>query len=148
MIEIKVDDKEAKKALAALMQRGGDLAPVTRVIAGIMHDEVEQNFEEEGRPKWKALSGSTIKQREQKGHWPGKMLQDEGRLAGSIEAGSDDSSAWVGTNLVYAPIQHFGGNAGRGLQVTIPERPFMRLSDEGMEKIQKAVLDHVAGAHI
>ncbi len=61
------------------------MSDVTRKLAGIMLDSVEENFEKEGRPKkWTPLSDSTIKKREKKGFFPRKILQREGLRAGSI----------------------------------------------------------------
>jgi phage gpG-like protein len=82
MINITVDDKGVVQLLKRIEQKMGNMRPVMRVIAGIMHDAVEENFEKEGRPKWKPLKKSTIKQRERKGHWPGKILQ----VADSLQA--------------------------------------------------------------
>lgn len=53
MIQIKIDDKAVQKMLKDLSRRGGNLRPVMKNIAGIMHDAVEENFEQEGRTKWK-----------------------------------------------------------------------------------------------
>ena len=139
VIEIRIEDKAVMQALARLAKRVSDLEPAMRKIAGIMHDAVEQNFEEEGKPKWKVLASSTIRQREKKGHWPGKILQAGGEMAASIEQGSDNESAWVGTNKRYAAIQHFGGKAGRGRTVEIPERAFMQLKQEALKEITETL---------
>lgn len=144
MIEIKIDAEKVMKLLGDMAKRGTNLKPVMKKIAGIMHDAVEQNFEEEGRPvKWKALAASTIKQREKKGYWPGKILQQSGRMASSIEQGYTGKSAWTGTNAKQAAIQHFGGKTGRGRKVTIPERPFMKLSKEGLKEIEETLGDYI-----
>jgi phage virion morphogenesis protein len=93
-----------------------------RVAAGIMADSVEENFEGQGRPKWRSLAASTVRQRSKEGSWPGKILQRSGSLAQSVTRHSDATSATVGTNKNYAAIQHFGGQAGRSRKVTIPAR--------------------------
>jgi phage virion morphogenesis protein len=91
-------------------KRTAHLSPLMNILAGIMHDEVEENFAEEGRPKWQDLAPSTKRQRTRKGTWPGKILQvSAGGLAASIIQQADDSSAQVGTNKRYAARQHFGG---------------------------------------
>jgi phage virion morphogenesis protein len=145
LIIIKIEADEAIRQLEAMEKRGRDLSAAMKEIAGIMHDAMEQNFADEGDPKWKELAGSTIKQREKKGHWPGKILQEAGSLVSSIEPGSDATSAWVGTNKVYAAIHHFGGKAGRGLSVEIPARPFMTLPDTALDEISEAVGDFIVG---
>jgi phage gpG-like protein len=66
MIKIEIDDREIRKTLKNLQDKVGNLRPVMKKIAGIMHDAVEENFAKEGRPNWKPLSLTTIKQRQKK----------------------------------------------------------------------------------
>ena len=140
MIEIKIDTAKLTAALKRLAAAGRDLTPAMRKAAGIMVDAVEENFEQEGRPKWKDLAKSTIKQREKEGSWPGKILQRSGGrgLAGSITRHFDATSAVVGSNLPYARIQQLGGKAGRGHKSEIPARPYLKLTEEDEEKIIKS----------
>lgn len=150
------------QALDRLNRSIDDAAPVMGVIAGIMHDEVEENFAQEGRPKWLGLKPP--------GRPGGKILQRSGQLAASIEPGYDSKSAWVGTNKVYARIQQLGGRTsphrivprnkkalafgGRVVKAVnhpgsnIPARPFLMISPAGEQKILSAVssyLSKVAG---
>ena len=100
-----------------------DLSPLMRRVAGIMPDAVEENFERQGRPRWKPLKESTIRQREKQGYWPGKILQRTGRLASSIESTYSKTLARVqvgGSQFPYAAIHQFGGMAGPGSKVEIP----------------------------
>ncbi|HBE44260.1 MAG TPA: phage virion morphogenesis protein [Deltaproteobacteria bacterium] len=167
MIDIKVDDKGVIQLLKRLEQKMGDMTPVMRAIAGIMHDAVEQNFEEEGRPKWKPLSPATIMQREKKGHWPGKILQASGQLASSINSRATSNSAIVGTNKKYAAIHQLGGKTKAhiikprhkaalffpGLKhpvksvnhpgSKIPARPFLKLDDRALEAIKRAIMEYM-----
>lgn len=106
-ITIQVDDID--RALAEITRRLTNTAPAMRRIKGVMLDAVEQNFEEQGRPKWVDLSPATKAARASKGKWPGKILQVSGRLASSIVGESGNGFATVGTNLEYAPIHQFGG---------------------------------------
>lgn len=147
MIEIEIIDAEMRKLLDDLQARYSNLTPVMRKIAGIMHDAVEENFKEEGRPKWAALKPSTIRQRQRKGHWPGKILQDSGLLTKSIlpksqrKWGAD--FAKVTTADRRAPIHHFGGKAGKGHKATIPARPFMTITSKEMGDIKQALRDYL-----
>ncbi len=77
-----------------------------------MHDSVEENFRVEGRPAWTPLAPSTLRKRRQSGS-NAKILQRTGRLAASITPDSGRDYAVVGINVVYAPIQHFGGTIQR-----------------------------------
>lgn len=143
MIKIFIADKEVQKALSNLAGKGKNMRPAMRNVAGIMHDAVEENFEAQGRPRWKPLKPPTIKQREKKGYWPGKILQRRGELATSITEKINDHSAAVGTNKKYAAIQHLGGKAGKGQKVTIPARPYLKLTDRDFKEIQKAVVEYL-----
>lgn len=139
-ITITIDSAKLVAALRRLAAAGRDLSPAMRAAAGLMHDAVEENFEQEGRPKWKSLAKPTIKQREKEGSWPGKILQRSGGrgLVGSITKHSDATSAVVGTNSVYAAIHNFGGKAGRGHKVEIPAREFLHLEPEDEDAIEKS----------
>ncbi|MEW5819919.1 MAG: phage virion morphogenesis protein [Cyanobacteriota bacterium] len=101
-----------------------------------MMDSVEENFAQQGRPKWKGLAESTKKQRKKEGKWPGIILQkSQGGLAQSITSEYGDDYAIVGTNKVYAAIHQFGGPAGRGKKVKIPARPYLNLGGDAVEEI-------------
>lgn len=52
MIEIKIDDSQLQQFLNRTIDRVADMTPVMREIAGAMHDAVEENFAQEGRPRW------------------------------------------------------------------------------------------------
>jgi phage virion morphogenesis protein len=143
MITIKIDSEQLQKELKKLLQLARDRRPLMKNIAGMMHNAVEENFAQEGRPKWIPLSPKTIAARQKKGYWPGQILQQTGRLAASITQYADNDQAVVGTNAVYAAIHQFGGKAGRGKKVNIPARPYLQLTDEDMEEILKAVKEYL-----
>lgn len=130
-INIQLDDQELQRYLNRLAEKTSDLRPLMKNIAGILEDSTEENFNQQGRPKWKELRPSTIKQRSRKRTWPGMILQvSQGGLASSITSYYDNDSAIVGTNKVYAAIHQFGGEAGRNKQVDIPKRPYLKVGDE------------------
>ncbi len=144
MIDIEIQDHELRQALRELSGRLKNMSPLMRNIAGIMLDAVEENFEREGRPRWRPLAKSTIRQRTRQGKWPGKILQkSQGGLASSVSQKYDESTARVGTNKVYAAIHHFGGRAGRGHAADIPARPFMKLTSRDIGTIKQKVLDYL-----
>jgi len=132
-----------QKKLEKMVELAVDRRKIVRIIAGLMKHAVEENFEKEGRPKWPPLSPVTIKARQMKGYWPGKILQQTGGLASSISSYSDNDKAVVGTNVVYAAIHQFGGKAGKLRKVNIPARPYLQLTDEDMEEILKAIKDYL-----
>ena len=145
-IEIKIDNKQVEQALLQVAQKCEDLKPLMKNIAGIMADSTEENFKEEGRPdKWQELSEKTIKQRTKTKHWPGRILQVEGQLALSITTQYDNDSAVIGSNLDYAAIHQLGGQAGKNKKVTIPKRPYLKLTNDDYDEIlfntQKWIID-------
>ena len=98
------------KGLKDLSNRGTDLRPLMKTVSALMLTSVLENFRDQGRPRWVDLAESTKKQRAKEGHWPGNILDiHAGGLKSSIQAESDNNSAVVGSNKVYAAIQHFGG---------------------------------------
>ena len=138
-IEIKFDNQEVNQRLLELAQRGENLRPLMKNIAGILAYSTEENFANEGRPdKWLDLSERTKKQRKKTGHWPGQILQVSGQLASSINTYYDDESAIIGSNLDYAAIHQLGGQTGKNKSVSIPARPYLLLTDENLEEILKA----------
>lgn len=160
-VEVKnqpVLDALARAQHAAL----GSLRPALRAIAGTLETEREKNFEAEGRPAWQALAQATLDARAKRVNTTrsgktkrGKLisasagnfriLQDTGALAASFASGADDNQAWDGSNLVYAAVQHFGGDAGRGRKVKIPARPILAVEPDGSlpGHVERAVLDTI-----
>lgn len=135
-IEIKLDNKQVQNALLKVASKAETLRPLMKNIAGIMADTTEENFSHQGRPgKWQELAESTIKKRKKSGHWPGQILQVEGRLASSITTQYDNESAVIGSNLDYAAIHQLGGQAGKNKSVSIPARPYLKLTNNDLDDI-------------
>ncbi len=140
-IEIKIDNKKVEKALLEIAQKTSNLRPLMKNIAGIMADSTEENFKEEGRPKWKDLSEKTKTARKKTGHYPGQILQVSGQLALSITTQYDDTSAVIGSNKVYAAIHQLGGQAGKNKKTTIPARPYLNLTDDNFKEILYKIIN-------
>lgn len=138
-IEIKLDNKEVESRLLDWVKRSENLRPLMKNIAGIMADSTEENFKEEGRPKWKDLSEKTKTARKKTGHYPGQILQVSGQLALSITTQYDDTSAVIGSNKVYAAIHQLGGQAGKNKKTTIPARPYLRLTENDYHDILEVI---------
>ena len=134
-IEIKIDNQEVNKRLLDLATKGENLRPLMKNIAGVFAYSTEENFKEEGRPKWTDLAESTKKQRKKIGHYPGQILQVTGQLASSISTYYDVNYAIIGSNLDYAAIHQLGGQTGKGKKTTIPARPYLQLTDEDFAEI-------------
>ena len=143
-IEIRIDNKAVQDALLKVAAKAETLRPLLKNLAGIMADATEENFSQQGRPdKWQELAESTIKKRKKAGHWPGQILQVEGRLASSITTQYDDESAVIGSNLDYAAIHQLGGQAGKNKSASIPARPYLSLSNEDLEDILDSIKNYL-----
>jgi len=141
-IEIKIDNAEVTSKLLELAKRTENLRPLMKNIAGILVSSTEDNFKDEGRPdKWTDLSDVTKKRRKKSGHWPGQILQVTGQLASSINTQYDNNSAVIGSNLDYAAIHQLGGQAGKNKSVAIPDRPYLKLTDNDFDEILEAIKD-------
>lgn len=138
-IEIKIDNKQIESKLLDLAKRSENLRPLMKNIAGIFAYSTEENFKEEGRPKWESLKDATIKQRTKKKQWPGLILQVTGQLASSVNTYYDNDSAVIGSNLDYAAIHQKGGDTGRNKSIHIEARPYLQLSDGDWEELISSV---------
>jgi phage virion morphogenesis protein len=137
-ITARLESASVLQVLEQLIERLGDASPATREIAGVLAFEAEEAFELERSPggtPWEQLAQSTIEQRIKLGYWPGRMLQRTGRLAASVTSDFGPDFAVVGSNVEYAGIHQFGGQAGRGLKSKIPERAFLGISEAGEDEI-------------
>lgn len=134
-----------------------NLHPLLDRVADKVYNTSMNSFDKESSPfgeKWQPLAKSTLKHKTSN-----KILRDTGTLQSSINSrtklqqtktstqGSASGIVSIGTNLEYAPIHQFGGKAGRGLKVNIPERPFLPVKDNEIpndlkEDIKEAILSH------
>ena len=76
-----------------------------------------------------------------------RTLVLQGHLRDSITHDVDGDSVSVGSNLAYAAIHQYGGEAGRrGARVSIPARPFLGLSSDDEAEIKMIFHDHFEAA--
>lgn len=158
MIKINYDLKPVQERLQRMRGRVERLRPFMREVKDIMLDAVEENFAQQGRPKWVPLKPATLAAR----GGNSRILQRTGRLAASISGRYSDKEAVVGTNVKYAAIHQFGGKTAahvirprhaRALFWTgaahpvarvnhpgskIPARPFLKLTDSDRAAIVEA----------
>ncbi|WP_048797451.1 MULTISPECIES: phage virion morphogenesis protein [Serratia] len=146
MIEIKVDVADLQRRMAHMLDWLAHREPLMRDVAAQLHEAVNENFAQQGRPAWLGLKRI---------EWKGvndkhKILQLSGRLISSIVERSDNDSATVGTNVEYAAIHQFGGDIKKA------ERQhslyFKRNKNTGALKMSKkryadARIDATIGAH-
>ncbi len=138
MIDIVVDAKDFKRKLSAVARGLQNPEPLMNDLSEVMFNQIMKNFDAQGRPPWKKLALATLAKK--KGT---KKLQESGDLVGNFEAGASGKEAWVSNATVYAAIHNFGGQAGRGLKVTIPARPFMTLPVDGKQALADATADFI-----
>lgn len=132
MIEIKIDNIFVVQNQIERLQQGVENRyRLMGQLSATMHAAVLTNFRQSGRPKWLGLK-----------YRNGKPLIDKGDLRGSISSLADNDTAIVGTNIVYAAIHNFGGMAGRGRKVKIPQREFLTLTDQDKQDLMDDVQDY------
>lgn len=161
-----INEFKSPEIIELLKKRLQSSSKLMVAVAEIMRTAVLKNFETEGSrigKPWQRLSHKTIKQREKKGYWPGKILQRTGQLKRSIISSYGEDYAQVSTNLIYAAIQNYGGVIHRSSlktylrkrregkeakkpvknkmsSIRIPARPFMKLNDNDIEKIKQKII--------
>jgi phage virion morphogenesis protein len=139
-------NQDLQNALRHIEWAVGDLAPLMRGIAVELHSQTEENFTDQGRPRWAGLSDATIERRSKNGNWPGQMLQvSAAGLAASITTRATDSTALVGSNKPYAAMMQFGGDQSDfpHLWGDIPARPYLPMDADGrlQPEAHEAILD-------
>lgn len=118
-IQLRVVDQEVLATLDRIERLADHPAPIMSAIAGYMVSTVQRHFQREMGPdgKWAPLSPRTAAKRVgRRRRGAANILRVSGRLYSSITGESDDTSAAVGTNVLYAAIQQLGGT------VKIPAR--------------------------
>lgn len=135
MIEIKIDNIFVVQNQIEQLQDGVENRyRLMERLAGTMHYAVHMNFRAGGRPKWLGLK-----------YRNGRPLIDTEGLRESITKMADNDTALVGTNMVYAAIHNFGGMAGRGRKVKIPQREFLTLTNQDKQDLMDDVQDYFSG---
>lgn len=165
-IAVSLTDDRVQATLGRLAVAAGDLTPAMNDIGAGLVTSTLRRFETEtdptGRP-WRPLSINTIIRRlggrsktfTKKGDLrkPAaryvaalKILQHRGHLKGGIHHRASHDGVEVGSDRVYARIQQFGGQAGRGRKVTIPPRPFLGIDRDDETMIVDLLRGHLARA--
>lgn len=133
-MEVRIDTHELVKELKELEKRGRNLGDVNLQLAQIMHNMVEDKFEQQG-PGWPALSPVTIMLR--RSSTSPKMLQDTGMLVGSLQPYGGRNFAEVFTNKPYAKF-HIEGDG-------VPKRDFFDIDTDKALKIFGEIITEEIG---
>ena len=142
-MRIEIRTEELDRLLNQYQKKLGDLTPVMRDSANVMHSSVQRNFEEGGRPdKWPDLAESTKRYKAKHKGTPYPMLvfsvnvpSSRGgrgyrtkKLRQSIHPQWGRDHAKVATNVDYA-VYHQEGYG-------VPERPFMVWQAQDIRNIE------------
>jgi phage virion morphogenesis protein len=153
-IEIKFRNKEE---LDRLQEKLKNPQKMLESIGNYLVSVISESFENEKSPDgkaWKPLS-QTVKNSKkermrklralEKGEdYKRKILHESGTLAQDFKPHVEGNKLTIGTNLIYAAIHQFGGQAGRGKKVTIPARPYLPISEDNLlEETEKEILEMV-----
>lgn len=136
MFEISIKDEGVTDLLSRIAGRFRDARPLMRAVAGTLETETEKNFAAQGRPRWLGLKPATLRRRGS----GALILQDTGRLAGSVATAYGRDFARVGSNVAYAAIHQFGGSIHRaafsswGALRTDRQGNLLRQGDKGRRK--------------
>lgn len=137
--------------------------PVLNDIGETLKRSITRNFQDGGRhngaPKsfeggsqrWQDLAPATKKARIRKnktgdvsaGDAAFNILVQRSILKNSITYRTDlaNNSIYIGTNVVYGAIHHFGGFAGRGGKVRIPARPWLVVQPQDVKNIIEIIAE-------
>lgn len=145
--------EEVLNRFARLAAAANNLEKPIRAAGVYMLGSIERNFRAQGRPeKWKSLSSATLAARRrgrdnEGGKRKAQILIDTARMKNSVTTGDalkvTGGGFSIGTNVIYAPRQHFGypGGSGRGRSKT-PARPFLLFQTEDADAIGKIFNRH------
>lgn len=143
-LEIRVDAAAAAGIEARIrkLRAGlGDTEPLMAGLAAELESQARRRIDSggpapDGTP-WKPWAENYAKTRRD----GQSQLRAEGALLDSLEAFSDADRAGAGTNLIYGPIQQFGGEEGMAPgPAAIPGRPYLGIGPQDELELQ-AVID-------
>lgn len=119
-----------------------EMAQLAADAGGILESSTKGRFETKSAPDdeaWAPWSEAYAATRNSGKH---SLLVGDNDLLESVQSYSTGSEAIVGSNLVYAAIQNFGGEeVGRA----IPARPFLGLSDDDVADLRDLVTVQIGG---
>lgn len=146
-LQVRLDDHQAR-ALFDRLEAVDRTAVMTEIGEHLVSTTVARFRAQSGPdgtpwlPSGRALS-DTGRARERGKRGRGMTLIDQGHLRQSITYRASHDDVEVGSNLVYAAIHQFGGDAGRGQSVHLPARPFLGITGD-----DRAEIDDIVAAHI
>lgn len=120
-VELDVDHRQIRGALAELAARGRSLQPAMRSIGEMMLRSTDDRFRDQVDPegnRWQPISPAWKEQKRERKHLQ-DILQMRGRLRGSITYKAASDRVAVGSNVVYAAIHQLGGSIRQGARTQV-----------------------------
>ncbi|WP_158971986.1 phage virion morphogenesis protein [Chachezhania sediminis] len=168
MITVEINDAQVRQALDEIARALTDLTPAMQDIGEYLTETTKERFRKgvspEGTP-WAPKSQATIDayvaRKDKVDFRP--LHGPSGRLSSEISYQAGPSQVEIGSNLIYAAVQHFGAEAGQfGARIgtdkrgrfyfmpipwgDIPARPFLGLSAEDRTGVLEILEEYVTGA--
>ncbi len=141
-VGVEVDSQRVRKLVADLIKHLGNPRRAMDQIGSHLAAATIRRFQIETAPDGKPWQKSLRALAD-----GGQTLTDKGHLRRSIthRVAADGRSVDVGSNLVYAAIHQFGGQAGRGRSVTLPARPYLGIDGRSEDAIVRIGLNALIG---
>ncbi|WP_353191964.1 phage virion morphogenesis protein [Pandoraea pnomenusa] len=130
------DDSQIRRHLAAI--GGATFERVRQDIGEYMVGQIQDRFHYQ-----QLWDGSAMPQSRAAMARGGQTLIRDRYLYHSYVYGLTPDGVEIGSNLIYAPIHHFGGDAGRGHSVHIDARPVLGVNEENANVIGNMLLDAI-----
>ncbi len=128
------------RRLAEILRGVDDLTPLMDEIGAILVSSTQDRFERGRGPDGAAWLPSQRVLSE-----GGQTLVDPGILLASITPVPGNDQVEVGSNMVYAGIHQFGGEAGRRGATKLPARPYLGIGFGDAAEIEAAAADYLKG---
>ena len=139
-IEVRVDDREIRRALQRLVDAGQDLRPAFREIGEYLDLATRERFDRAQAPdgtRWAPLKPRTLK-RKQRRKRPLDILVDSGDLRDLMRYHVTADRLEFGTDRKYGATHQFGDP-----RRNIPARPFLGLSDDDRREVLDILQEHL-----
>lgn len=145
---VKIDDREIRGLLSAMLVTLGNLKPAMEEIGEHVVTSILENFGDRSGPDgspWEPVSDDYAAWKAKKGHSADDILVFSSDLLKSISPKAKATSVEVGTGpyLVYAAIHQFGGRTGRSHASQMPARPYMGVKDTDWPEMQRILLKYL-----
>lgn len=147
---VEVSDSAVQSALEKLAAKVTNPKPILQALGEDLMERTKLRFASSTGPdgqRWQPNARATIEAYiGRRGGFGKKGINKKGQalaiskkplighsrsLSTQFHVRADSTSVTVGNSMIYAAIQQFGGQAGRGRKVRIPARPFLPVRSDG-----------------